>query len=92
MPRTIIQCHEREGSGVLFIPGAGDPRHPEGSGHLADYLARELGDGFEVVAPTMPEPDDPNYRPWRDAIEQHAARARATNRCWSATRSVDRSC
>jgi len=53
---------------VLFIPGAGDPRHPQGSGHLADYLARGLGDAFEVVAPAMPKPDDPDYRSWRDAI------------------------
>ena len=58
---------------VFFIHGAGDPRHPEGSGQLADYLARELGDDWEVMAPTMPEPDDPHYRPWRDAIEEHLA-------------------
>ena len=56
--------------GVLFIPGAGDPRHPQGSAHLADYLARELGDGFELVAPEMPNAEDPNYRSWRDAIER----------------------
>ena len=55
---------------VLFIHGAGDPRQPEGSGQLVDYLVSELGDGFTVIAPTMPEPDDPHYRPWRDAIER----------------------
>jgi serine hydrolase len=58
---------------VFFIHAAGDPRHPEGSGQLADYLARELGDGWDVMAPTMPEPDEPHYRPWRDEIEQHLA-------------------
>ena len=56
--------------GVLFIPGAGDPRHPQGSAHLADYLARELGDAFELVAPDMPNAEDPHYRSWRDAIER----------------------
>ena len=56
---------------VLFIPGAGDPRHPQSSSHLADYLARELGDGFGVVAPEMPNANDPDYRSWRDAIETH---------------------
>lgn len=61
------------GRKVFFVHGAGDPRHPEGSGQLADYLARELGDDWEVMAPTMPEPDDPHYQPWRDAIEQHLA-------------------
>jgi uncharacterized protein len=55
---------------LLFIHGAGHPRHPEGSGQLADYFARELGDAFRAVAPTMPEPDDPHYRPWRDEIER----------------------
>jgi hypothetical protein len=55
---------------VLFLPGAGDPRHPQGSGHLADYLARELGDPFEVIAPQMPNANDPDYRSWRDAIAE----------------------
>jgi uncharacterized protein len=58
------------GRHVFFIHGAGHPRHPDGSGMLADYLTRELGDDFRVVAPTMPEPDDPHYRPWRDEIER----------------------
>jgi predicted alpha/beta hydrolase family esterase len=53
---------------VLFIPGAGDPHHPQGSGHLADYLARELGPEMEVVAPEMPNPEDPDYRSWRDTV------------------------
>jgi hypothetical protein len=53
---------------VLFIPGAGDPRHPQGSGHLADCIARGLGPAIEVVAPEMPNADDPSYRSWRDAI------------------------
>jgi len=58
---------------VLFIPGAGDPRHPQGSSHLATYLGRELGDAYAVVAPEMPNFDDPHYRSWRDAIEAHLA-------------------
>jgi predicted alpha/beta hydrolase family esterase len=53
---------------VLFVPGAGDPRHPQGSGHLADYLRRELGPDVEVVAPEMPNWDDPDYQAWRDAV------------------------
>jgi predicted alpha/beta hydrolase family esterase len=58
---------------VIFIPGAGDPRHPDGSGHLANYLAVELGDSFELVAPAMPDADDPHYQPWRDEIERQLA-------------------
>ena len=58
---------------VLFIPGAGDPHHPQGSAHLAEYLTRELGDAYDLRAPTMPSFDDPDYRSWRDAIEAHLA-------------------
>ena len=43
---------------------------PEGSGRLASYLARELGTEHRVVAPEMPDADNPHYRPWRDRIEQ----------------------
>lgn len=53
---------------VLFVPGAGDPRHPQGSSHLAEYLSRELGDDYEVQAPVMPNFDDPDYRSWRGTI------------------------
>lgn len=55
---------------VLFIQGAGGMHQPEGSGWLAAYLARELGAGYRVIAPEMPDADDPHYQPWRDRIEQ----------------------
>ena len=55
---------------ILAVHAAGDPRDPEGSGQLFDWLARELGTDYRVLAPTMPEPDEPHYRPWRDRIEQ----------------------
>ena len=54
---------------VLFIQGAGSMHEPEGSGRLAAYLARELGTGFHVVAPQMPDADNPHYQPWRDRID-----------------------
>ena len=55
---------------ILFVQGAGHMREPDGSGHLADYLERELGTAYRVVAPEMPDADNPRYRPWRDAIER----------------------
>ena len=55
---------------VLFIQGAGGMYQPEGSGRLAAYLARELGAGYRVIAPEMPDADHPHYQPWRDLIEQ----------------------
>jgi predicted alpha/beta hydrolase family esterase len=55
---------------VLFIQGAGSMHAPEGSGRLAAYLARELGTGYRVIAPEMPDADNPHYQPWRDRIDQ----------------------
>ena len=43
---------------------------PEGSGRLAAYLARELSTGYGVLAPEMPDADNPHYQPWRDRIAQ----------------------
>ena len=59
-----------EAQPVLFIQGAGGMHQPEGSGRLAAYLARELGSGYRVIAPEMPDADNPHYQPWRDRIEQ----------------------
>jgi predicted alpha/beta hydrolase family esterase len=55
---------------VLFIQGAGSMYAPEGSGQLAAYLARELSTGYGVIAPEMPDADNPHYQPWRDRIAQ----------------------
>jgi len=57
---------------VLFIQGAGSMHEPEGSGRLAAYLAHELGTDYRLIAPEMPEADNPKYRPWRDRIELEA--------------------
>ena len=58
---------------LVLVHAAGDPRQPEGSGQLTDYLGRELGSEYRVIAPTMPNPDEPRYRPWTDRIEQELA-------------------
>jgi uncharacterized protein len=55
---------------VLFIQGAGNMHEPEGSGRLAAYLDRGLGTDYRVIAPEMPDADNPHYQPWRDRIEQ----------------------
>jgi uncharacterized protein len=55
---------------VLFIQGAGNMHEPEGSGRLAAYLGRELGTDYRIIAPEMPDADNPRYQPWRDRIEQ----------------------
>ena len=55
---------------ILAVHAAGDPNHPEGSFQLFQWLSRELGSDYRVLAPTMPQPDEPHYQPWRDRIEQ----------------------
>jgi pimeloyl-ACP methyl ester carboxylesterase len=55
---------------ILFIQGAGMMHDPEGSGRLAAYLARELSADHRVIAPEMPDADNPHYQRWRDRIEQ----------------------
>jgi uncharacterized protein len=55
---------------VLFIQGAGSMHEPEGSGRLAAYLARKLGTDYRLIAPEMPDADNPRYQSWRDRIEQ----------------------
>ena len=55
---------------VLFIQGAGSMHEAEGSGRLAAYLADELGTDYRLIAPEMPDADNPHYQPWRDCIEQ----------------------
>jgi len=56
---------------VLFVQGAGAMNAPEGSGVLADFLRRDLGAGYNVVAPEMPGADtDPRYEPWRDEVDR----------------------
>jgi predicted alpha/beta hydrolase family esterase len=58
---------------VLFVQGAGDMHDPQGSIALVRYLGRELGDGYRVVAPEMPDAVNPRYEPWREAIERELA-------------------
>ena len=46
---------------VLFVQGAGDMHHPEGSIHIARWLERELSDDLRVLAPEMPDAENPGY-------------------------------
>jgi predicted alpha/beta hydrolase family esterase len=62
---------------ILFIHGAGNKRHPSGSGKLIAYLQEQLGSDYEVLAPDMPDPDHPDYKAWRDQIEQELGKLNA---------------
>lgn len=53
---------------VLFIQGAGANVHDEWDQKLADSLARELGPGFRVRYPRMPQEADPKYAAWKAVL------------------------
>ena len=58
---------------VLFVQGGGANVHEEWDSKLVDSLRRELGPGFEVRYPRMPNEDDPQFAAWRRAIENEIA-------------------
>jgi pimeloyl-ACP methyl ester carboxylesterase len=58
---------------ILFIQGGGAGAHDEWDDKLVESLRRELGDGYEVHYPRMPEEDDPSYARWSTAIRREIA-------------------
>lgn len=55
---------------VLFIHSAGTQEEGEGSSGLVKYLEAELSTSFQVIAPKMPEPEDPQYDRWKKALKE----------------------
>jgi pimeloyl-ACP methyl ester carboxylesterase len=58
---------------VLFIQGGGAGAHDEWDGKLIKSLGRELGPGYEVRYPRMPDEGDPHYARWSTAIQRELA-------------------
>jgi predicted alpha/beta hydrolase family esterase len=58
---------------VLFIQGGGTGVHDEWDDKLAESLRRELGRGYEVRYPRMPNEGDPGYARWSAAIRREMA-------------------
>jgi predicted alpha/beta hydrolase family esterase len=58
---------------ILFIQGGGAGTHDEWDNHLFDSLRRELGDGYQVRYPRMPDEDEPTYAGWGAAIRREMA-------------------
>jgi len=53
---------------VLFIQGGGKNVHDQWGDKLAGSLERELGDGYSVLYPRIPDEADPGYAAWKAAI------------------------
>jgi hypothetical protein len=58
---------------ILFIQGGGAGAHDEWDDKLAGCLRRELGAGYEVIYPRMPDEGDPSYARWSVAIRREMA-------------------
>jgi pimeloyl-ACP methyl ester carboxylesterase len=55
---------------ILFIQGGGEGVHDEWDDKLFDSLRRELGNGYDVRYPRMPDEDDPSFANWSAAIRR----------------------
>ena len=58
---------------IVFIQGGGASVHDDWDDKLVDSLTRELGDGWEVRYPRMPDEEDPSYAQWSTAIRHEVA-------------------
>jgi len=59
---------------VLFVQGGGAGTHDEWDNKLVDSLSRELGAGYDIIYPRMPDEGDPNYARWTAALASEFAR------------------
>jgi len=55
---------------ILFIQGGGTGAHDDWDDRLVDSLRRELGAGYEIRYPRMPDEHDPNYARWSAPIRR----------------------
>jgi predicted alpha/beta hydrolase family esterase len=53
---------------VLFVQGGGKDVHDRWDDKLVESLERELGAGYVVRYPRMPNEDDPRYSAWKAAL------------------------
>jgi predicted alpha/beta hydrolase family esterase len=58
---------------ILFIQGGGADVHDEWDSKLVASLTRELGQGYDIRYPRMPNEADPSYRTWKKTLEHEIA-------------------
>lgn len=58
---------------VLFIQGAGASTHDAWDVKLVQSLERELGRGYVIRYPRMPNEAEPKYSAWRPALQRELA-------------------
>jgi uncharacterized protein len=60
---------------ILFIHSAGPQGAEEGSTNLLAYLRKSLTE-YEIVAPKMPDPENPQYELWKLKLEKEISALR----------------
>src|SRR5664279_3647736 len=55
---------------ILFIQGGSAGAHDEWDNKLVDSLSGELGSGYDIRYPHMPNEANPNYTKWKAALNQ----------------------
>jgi len=53
---------------VLFIQGGGHGAHDKWDNKLVNSLSNELGPGYTICYPVMPNEADPSYAAWKAAL------------------------
>lgn len=59
---------------VLFVQGGGEGTHDEWDNKLVDSLTRELGSGYGIIYPRMPNEADPDSARWTAALAKEFAK------------------
>ncbi|MEQ8672710.1 MAG: alpha/beta hydrolase [Aggregatilineales bacterium] len=54
---------------LLFIHSAGSQDNGEGSTQLLDVMKAELSDDYDIIAPLMPDPENPDSAAWQTAVK-----------------------
>ena len=58
---------------ILFIQGGGKDVHDRWDDKLVASLQRELGEGYELHYPRLPDEGDPSFAKWAPAIRKEIA-------------------
>ena len=58
---------------VLFIQGGGAGTHDNWDSKLVASLTRELGPGYDIRYPRMPNEGDPSYLAWKTVLDEEIA-------------------
>lgn len=57
---------------LLFVQGAGEGAHDQWDNKLVENLEGQLGGGYSIHYPRMPNEDDPRYTSWKATLVEES--------------------